>query len=422
MLLLSISSKYQIRFIMLFIPLALQNFSKSVLRKKLKDKLSQERGVTTNTASGKLAKSGSVTKSKKSLTNTSTRSRLTELSTSTLSPTAKWGALPKDGIASRLTRHRSKPHDVSTVVYNVNTFSSMLAKHARLTALTCFYINAVSVYSTQLPKSFHQAAHSADSTKWLQAVADEFSAHAKMVTWNPTPIFTDDKSILANTIATKWVFNIKSDGRYKARLVARGDRQSESTYDEVYSPTLRPEIARSIFSLAVNRKWFLNQYDFTTAYLNSILTTPFYIYPPAGYETSKSQGGKRVVYKLNRGLYGLKQAGRLWHQTLSETLTNIGFSQSSAFPSTFVLRKGKRTIAVLGVFVDDMIFTAESQTTIDDTIRKLKEKYSLKESQRNDDGKNRFLGIDVIVNRNKFKQVDEIILSQEDYISNFAGE
>lgn len=87
--------------------------------------------------------------------------------------------------------------------------------------------------------------------------------------------FTNDNSILANIIATKWSFNLKSDCRYKSSLVSRGDRQSESTYNEVYSPTLRPKIAQSIFSLAVNHKWFLNQYDFTTAYINSNLLSPF---------------------------------------------------------------------------------------------------------------------------------------------------
>ncbi len=42
-------------------------------------------------------------------------------------------------------------------------------------------------------------------------------------------------------------FNIKGGGAYKARLVARGDLQSETTYTETYSPTLRQKL-RTIMS------------------------------------------------------------------------------------------------------------------------------------------------------------------------------
>lgn len=57
-----------------------------------------------------------------------------------------------------------------------------------------------------------------------------------MYTWSATPLITDDPTILKSSISTRWVFALKSDGRYKSRLVARGDRQSPSIYSEVYSP------------------------------------------------------------------------------------------------------------------------------------------------------------------------------------------
>lgn len=399
-------------------------------KKKLMKQLAKEAGSKNVSKSSMLVKKGTTTKSTKSLTSSSTRERLqssTTDSTSIRKRSTKWDSLPTDGIASRIRPRRAAQinsvYDCTTIVYDKeNPFSNHLARRARLAALTCVYLNAMMIYAIYLPKSYQQAISCADAIKWTEAIAAEFKAHAAMETWGPNAIETDDATILANAISTHWIFNIKSDGRYKARLVARGDRQSSSTYDEVYSPTLRPEIARSIFSLAVNKKWYLHQYDFTTAYLNSVLDTDVYIYPPPGYATHKSKSGKRVVYKLKRGLYGLKQAGRLWHATLSKTLKELGYENSTAFPSTFVLKRNGKVKAVIGLFVDDMIFTAAKEGIIKSTIAALKSKYELKEIEKNDDGKNRFLGIDLVIKRNNRGRVMEIIMSQKDYINKFCAE
>mgnify|MGYP004712160269 FL=1 len=129
----------------------------------------------------------------------------------------------------------------------------------------------------------------------------------------------------------------------KARLVARGDRQSDSTYNETYSPTLRAEIARTILAQNASSKWYFKQFDFKTAYLNSFLDTDIYIYPPQGYaKNHRNYEYKRVVYELNRGLYVLKQAGRLWHAEISKTLKSLGYEKNDIFPSTFVKKQNNK--------------------------------------------------------------------------------
>lgn len=163
-------------------------------------------------------------------------------------------------------------------------------------------------------------------------------------TWHPEPIYVDKNDpILKKTISTRWVFNIKGDGSYKARLVARGDMQSDSTYNETYSPIMRAEIAWTILAQNASSKWYFKQFDFITAYPNSFLDTDIYIYPPQGYaKNHKKYENKRVVYKLNRGLYGLKQAGRLWHAEISKTLKSLGYEKNDIFPSTFVKKENSK--------------------------------------------------------------------------------
>lgn len=315
---------------------------------------------------------------------------------------SKWNSLPKDGVATRSRLQLKK-----------------LSAEEHIHPIT---IRSVQIGSSGIPNTYKQAMKSNDNEKWSAAIQSELDSHISMQTWLPEPIITNDPDILGAAIATRWVFARKADGRYKGRLVARGDRQPENTYSEVYSPTLRAEIARSIFSTAVSNCWYFHQYDFTTAYLNSILDTDVYIYPPDGVNVSelKVPHGKRVVFKLNRGLYGLKQAGRLWHETLSTTLSEVGFEKSSAFPSTFIMKSKGKTVALLGLFVDDMIFTANSESIIQKTIAALKENYLLKEIEANDEGVNKFLGIDVRIKRDKQHRVKQISLSQESYIKDFV--
>ena len=98
-----------------------------------------------------------------------------------------------------------------------------------------------------------------------------------------------------------------------------------------------------------------------------------------------------MIYKLNTGLYGLKQAGRLWHIELSKTLKNIGYEKHDAFPSTFVKKNKKGTVmSVIDLFMDDMIVSTMYANEMQKMSDFLSEHYKLKEIQADDNGMQRF--------------------------------
>ena len=380
-----------------------------------------------------IAQSGSSSSEKTTPTSTLRSSTTTAPNASTRpiakpskSPTTKTATtrltLSFESIGSRVRQRRKAPTDAPDTDSKIDSKKVRLC-HLLATPRICS-LTIPSPTPSRIPNTYQEALASPDADKWREAINKELASHYTMTTWSTKPIVTSDRNILNNAITTRWVFAIKSDGRYKARLVARGDRQSPSTYSEVYSPTLRAEIARSIFSLSVSRHWHLHQYDFTTAYLNSTLDTDVYIYAPAGFKSSVANvnSGERVLYKLNRGLYGLKQAGRLWHSLLSSTLEEIGFIKSSAFPSAFIKKVNGKVVATIGLFVDDMIFAAENLDDIENTIKHLKSKYELKEITAGEDGNNKFLGIDVRITRDVDGRVNEVILSQKKYIEDYVAD
>ena len=94
---------------------------------------------------------------------------------------------------------------------------------------------------------------------------------------------------------------IKSDGRYKSRVVACGNRQARDELD-LYSPTPRLSTVRVLLHQAVNNNWAADVSDVSVAFLNSRLPKPIYCHLPAGRQ---KPGEKKQVMRCQKALYGI---------------------------------------------------------------------------------------------------------------------
>ena len=110
------------------------------------------------------------------------------------------------------------------------------------------------------------------------------------------------------------------------------------------------------------------------------------------------------VCKINRALYGLRQAPRAWFQRFTTYLQTLGFHGSKSDYSMFVY-KSAEGMAILLLYVDDIILTASSPSLLQRILTRLKDEFSM-----NDLGHlNYFLGIHVVRN------TDGLFLSQQKY-------
>ena len=66
--------------------------------------------------------------------------------------------------------------------------------------------------------------------------------------------------------------------------------------------------------------------DVKTAYLNAPIDCEIYLEQAEGFETPNSDENQRLVYKLNKSLYGLKQSGRNWNMLLHKCLIENNFT------------------------------------------------------------------------------------------------
>ena len=74
---------------------------------------------------------------------------------------------------------------------------------------------------------------------------------------------------------------------------------------------MKSQTIRMALILAVARDYNLTSIDITQAYLQAELKEDLFMRVPPGVASTDPQGVP-LVCKLNRSLYGLKQAGREW--------------------------------------------------------------------------------------------------------------
>ncbi|XP_019433831.1 PREDICTED: uncharacterized protein LOC109340565 [Lupinus angustifolius] len=86
----------------------------------------------------------------------------------------------------------------------------------------------------------------------------------------------------------------------------------------------------------------------------------------------------KKVYKLQKSLYGLKQARRQWYKKLSDSLLSLGCNQSHHDHSLFTKAKGKGFTTLL-VYVDDLILAGNNTTEIDYVKGHLDSQFKIKD-------------------------------------------
>ncbi|KAJ1036700.1 hypothetical protein NDA10_005666 [Ustilago hordei] len=150
------------------------------------------------------------------------------------------------------------------------------------------------------------------------------------------------------------------------------------TWEVVHQPPgvpLHPLGAiRAILALVVQNNWEVHALDITMAYLNSTLKEAIYMKLPEG---SGVAPGK--VYKVVKGLYGLKQSGREWNQEFDRSLQCMGFFQVECTPCIYTKGQGK-DMAIVVIYVDDTLVIAPRLETVLKVKKQIGQRWKMEDS------------------------------------------
>ncbi|CAL2248054.1 unnamed protein product [Prunus armeniaca] len=139
-----------------------------------------------------------------------------------------------------------------------------------------------------------------------------------------------------NIVGCRWMFTIKDNvERYNARPVVKGHIQTFGVdYEETFAPVAKLNTVRVLLSLTYNLDRPLHQFDVKNVFLHGELTKHVYMDISPEYNTTQT----RIVCKLRKAMYGLKQSPRAWFGQFIMAMKNNGFKQNADWVGSVINR------------------------------------------------------------------------------------
>ncbi|KAE8903693.1 hypothetical protein PF002_g30419 [Phytophthora fragariae] len=126
----------------------------------------------------------------------------------------------------------------------------------------------------------------------------------------------------------------------------------------------------------------IEQCDVDTAFLYGKLEEEIYMELPEGLrellELAEAEGEDDVVCMLLQSLYGLKQASRVWNETIDKHLKSMGFEPADADPCVYTRGEGDDECIVC-LYVDDILIASRQKAVIATVKAGIAEKFLLKD-------------------------------------------
>ena len=150
---------------------------------------------------------------------------------------------------------------------------------------------------------------------------NEGSSRRRRGSWRP--------SNKGATVKSRWAFRISREAngklKFRARIVAKGYTEKYGVdYLETFAPTVATKSLMAVLHIAAAQDWEIRTLDVSNAYLEAPAPNDhlFMELPPSERDPS----GCRVVVRLLKTLYGLKEAGFEWNRRVDGILRSGGWT------------------------------------------------------------------------------------------------
>ena len=226
------------------------------------------------------------------------------------------------------------------------------------------------------PATYKAAMLDSESKKWQKAMNTEMQSMYDNQVWDLVDLPTESR-----TVGNKWIFKKKTDmdgnvQTYKARLVAKGFTQTQGIdYEETFSPVAMLKSIRILLAIAAYYDYEIWQMDVKTAFLNGHLLEDVYMVQPEGFVDPKNPN---KVCKLNKSIYGLKQASRSWNLHFDQKIKTFGFIKNEDEPCVYKKSSGSY-ITFLILYVDDILIIGNNIQMLKDVKAWLEKCFAMKD-------------------------------------------
>ena len=198
-----------------------------------------------------------------------------------------------------------------------------LFRMANQAKLRSFRLTPKFKYGYEIPRDYQHAVEldrKNGNTKWVDATKLEMSQLDEYKCFKDQGKGIDIPNGFKK-ICVHLVFDVKHDGRHKARLVANG-HLTDIPVDSVYSGLVSLRGIQLIIFLAELNGLEVWATDIGNAYLEALTSEKVCII--AGPEFGNLEGHVLIIYKA---LYGLQSSGARWHDRFSCTMLALGLKK-----------------------------------------------------------------------------------------------
>jgi hypothetical protein len=180
---------------------------------------------------------------------------------------------------------------------------------------------------------------------------------------------TQRKKIIRSHMLMKEKMKMGILDKVKARLVGDGSMQDRDLYPDRYSPTVSLPAVTTVLAIAAKENRHIAALDVGKAYTNADMTgeevyievdsfvTAYILKHKPDLKPFLEESGK-MVFKLDKALYGCIQSARLWYDTIKAALIKMGFTQNEQDECVFN-RMNEGVQLTLALYVDDLLCTCK---------------------------------------------------------------
>jgi hypothetical protein len=234
---------------------------------------------------------------------------------------------------------------------------------------------------------------------WRKAIEKEFGDYKKRDCFKVVKKSSVPKD--RRTIKCKWVFKLKRNGVYRARLVACGYSQVPGVdFNQYTSPVINDTSLRIMILLLMMNPTYIHRIcDVETAFLYGRIKEQIYMDMPPGYEvTGQKVDRQNECLQLLSSIYGTVQAALMYYELWAKTLRKMGFKGGNVDPCLFY-RVNKLGTVYIAVYVDDNLIIGH-EAAVNEVISTLKNSgFVLKIDETLDD----YLSCRIVFNNDRSK-------------------
>ena len=252
--------------------------------------------------------------------------------------------------------------------------------------------------TASLPSSPTIALTNSDGAHWKHSIIRETSKLMDRNAWVDSYSLEEQRLRAFKAIRSMYVFKIKNEQlmwRYKARLTAKGFTQRKGIdYEATYAPTARFETICIVFCLATIHDWDIIGFDVENAFAEGPLLEHINMMLPE--DCFRNVDGSPKVVRLNKSLYGIKQASFIFNKMVDDLLIAINVLPRIHDPCLYFYCDANGLVMICIVWTDDIVITGDAHDKIKETCVVLGDYFR---KVKFDESVTRYVGLDIFRDR-----------------------